>query len=107
MLVHIATRYVLRVHIGIILSFIFVWAQIISMRIRFSDEEHEQLLELLQYNVDACSDEEVAIVNHFIAKLKAAENYSWSNARKLRGVAKETRWEYDIVRPFEKKHGKR
>ena len=77
------------------------------MRIRLSNEEHEQLLELLQYNVSACTDEEVAIVNHFIRRLKAAENYSWSNTIKIRGAAKDTRWKYDIVRPFEKKHGKR
>ena len=77
------------------------------MRIRFTDEEHEQLLELLKNNVDACTDEEVAIVTHFIKRLEASENYSWSNIRKLRGAAKDTRWEYDVVRPFEKKHGKR
>ena len=77
------------------------------MRIRFTDEEHEQLLELLRNNVDACTDEEVAIVTHFIKRLEASENYSWSNTRKLRGVAKETRWQHEVVIPVEKKIGKR
>ena len=85
----------------------FVWAQRISMRIRFTDEEYENLLELLRYNVDACTDEEVKMLQYFIRKFERSANYSWSNTRKLRGVAKETRWQHEVVIPVEKKIGKR
>ena len=73
------------------------------MKITFTDDEFDQLLELLRDNTDACTDEEVALVNHFIKKLQNAQIKSWSNKRKLRGAAKDTAWDYHVVRPVKEK----
>jgi len=56
------------------------------MKITFTYDEYLRILELLNDNCDACTDEEVKEVSYFIKKFKNAETRSQASYNKIRHI---------------------
>jgi len=52
------------------------------MRIKFTNEEVDELIEFIERVCDPCTDEEVEYSRRILAKLKRAVSYSWAGKRK-------------------------